>query len=73
MYSGITKIYYRKSVGHVFTKFYRQKEQFKNFFAVICFPSAAADQSPPIQVDKYQSRLDTEFSPHNGHVDARNM
>jgi len=34
MYSGITKIDYRKTTGHVFTNLYREKEQFKN-----CFPS----------------------------------
>ena len=32
-----------------------------------------ADQTPPIQSDKYQCRIDTAFSPDYGHVDARNM
>ena len=29
-----------------------------------------ADQTPPIQSDKYQCRIDTAISPDDGHVDA---
>jgi len=32
MYSGITKIYYRKTVGHMLRNLYRYREQLKNFF-----------------------------------------
>ena len=32
-----------------------------------------ADQTPPIQTDKYQCRIDTVNSPDDGHMDARNM
>ena len=32
MYSGTTKIYYRKPVGHIFTKPVQIKEQLKNVF-----------------------------------------
>jgi len=32
-----------------------------------------ADQTPPIQSDKYQCRIDTVISPEDGHMDARNM
>ena len=35
MYSGITKIYYRKTVGHVFTKPVQIEGTTQNFF----FPS----------------------------------
>jgi len=38
MYSGITKEYYRKTVGHVFTKPV-QKEELKKFFPLRCFSS----------------------------------
>ena len=31
------------------------------------------DQTPPIQSDKYQSRIDTATSSDDEHVDARNM
>jgi hypothetical protein len=40
MYSGITKIYYRKTVGHVFTKPVQIEGTTENFFfPVRCFPS----------------------------------
>ena len=40
MYSGITKTYYRKTVGHVFTKPVRiERTTQKNFFAVSFFSS----------------------------------
>ena len=32
MYSGITKIYYRKTVGHVFTKLVQIEGKLNNFF-----------------------------------------
>ena len=32
-----------------------------------------ADQTPPIQSDKYQYRIDTVISPDDGHMVARNM
>ena len=33
-----------------------------------------ADQTPPIQSDKYQCRKDrSNFSPDDGHMDARNI
>jgi hypothetical protein len=32
IYSGITKIYYRKTVGHVFMKPVQIEQQLKNFF-----------------------------------------
>ena len=32
-----------------------------------------ADQTPPIQSDKYQCRIDTVISPDDGHMVARNM
>ena len=32
-----------------------------------------ADQTPPIQSDKYQCRIDTVISPDDGHIIARNM
>jgi hypothetical protein len=40
MYSGITKIYYRKTVGHVFTKPLQiEGTTQKTFFPVSCFSS----------------------------------
>ena len=39
MYSGITKIYYRKTVGHVFTKSVRMEGTTQFFFQVSCFSS----------------------------------
>jgi hypothetical protein len=40
MYSGITKIYYRKTVGHVFTKPVQIEGTTQNFFfPVSCFSS----------------------------------
>jgi len=40
MYSGITKIYYRKTAGHVFTKPVQTDETTqKFFFPVSCFSS----------------------------------
>jgi len=40
MYSGITKIYYRKTVGHVFTKPVQiEGTTQKIFFPVSCFSS----------------------------------
>jgi hypothetical protein len=39
MYSGITKIYYRKTVGHVFTKPVQIERIQKFFFPVSCFSS----------------------------------
>ena len=40
MYSGITKLYYRKTVGHVFTKPLQIEEtNQKTFFPVSCFSS----------------------------------
>jgi len=36
--------------------------------------SQAADQTPPIQSDRYQCHIDnSNFSPDDGHMDARNM
>jgi len=32
-----------------------------------------ADQTPPIQSDKYQCRIDTVIFPDDGHMVARNM
>ena len=32
-----------------------------------------ADQTPPIESDKYQCRIDTVLSPDDGHMVARNM
>ena len=32
-----------------------------------------ADQTTPIQSDKYQCRIDTVISPDDGHMDARNV
>jgi len=32
-----------------------------------------ADQTPPIQSDKYPCRIDTVISPDDGHMVARNM
>ena len=32
-----------------------------------------ADQSPPLQSDKYQCRNIQQFSPDDGYMDARNM
>jgi len=32
-----------------------------------------ADQTPPIQSDKYQCRIDTVISPDDGHMVARNI
>jgi len=34
---------------------------------------SAADQTPPIQSDKYQCLIDTVISPDDGHMVARNM
>ena len=31
------------------------------------------DQTPPMQNDKYQCRIDTVISPDDGHMVARNM
>ena len=39
MYSGITKIYYRKTVEHVFTKPVQIEGTQKCFFPVSCFSS----------------------------------
>ena len=41
MYSGITKIYYRKTVGHVFTKPVQTERTTQNFFfpSLSCFSS----------------------------------
>ena len=39
MYSGITKIYYRKTVGHVFTKHVQIEGTTQIFFPVSCFSS----------------------------------
>ena len=39
MYSGITKIYYRKTVGHVFTKPVQIQGKTQFFFLVSCFSS----------------------------------
>jgi len=33
----------------------------------------SADQTPPILSDKYQCRIDTAFSPDDGHMNVRNM
>ena len=32
-----------------------------------------ADQTPPVQSDKYQYHIDTAISPDDGHMVARNM
>ena len=37
MYSGITKNYYRKTVGHVFTKHVQVEEKTQNVFFFIKF------------------------------------
>ena len=37
------------------------------------FEIQPADQTPPIQSDKYQCRKDTVISPDDGHMVARNM
>ena len=37
MYSGITKIYYRKTTGQVFTKPLQIEETTQNVFPVSCF------------------------------------
>ena len=39
MYTGITKIYYRETVGHIFTKPVQIEGTQKNFFPVSCFSS----------------------------------
>ena len=42
MYSGITKIYYRETVGHLFTKPVQiEGTTQKNFFPVSCFSSSS--------------------------------
>ena len=33
----------------------------------------AARQTPHTQSDKYQCRIDTQFSPDDGHMEAQNM
>ena len=40
---------------------------------LVGFAIQPADQTPPIQCDKHQWRMDRVISPDDGHIDARNM
>ena len=40
----------------------------------VCVASGLlTDQTPPIKSDKYQCRINTQFTPDDGHMVARNM
>jgi len=43
------------------------------FFTLYGWLSGLQTRQPPIQIEKYQCRIDTVSSPDDGHIVARNM
>jgi len=54
MYSGITKIYYKKTAGHVFTKTYTDRRNNSKFTETRCLCKQKSSGRPLIAEDDFE-------------------